>query len=237
MRPINEFTGLLDQFSNQYGLQTKDMQQGSATWLQVKLGVISASRASEAVAGVKTKTRQTYMCELVSEVCTGVVDELDGIRAMQWGKDQEDAARANYEWENKVKLVQIPFGFKDNLFRAGFSPDGLVPLIKGAEIKCPWDTTNYIKFVVDDSVKKEWEKQVQFSMWCSDAECWDVAMFDPRMKTKLLHCSLFKRDPEQMKEFDDLIPKFIDDMDEMLKKFGIKFGDHWKRIAQMEKSA
>jgi uncharacterized protein YunC (DUF1805 family) len=50
------------------------------------------------------------------------------------------------------------------------------------------------------------------------------------MKKKPMHIVTVKRDEEKQKTFDDLIPAFIEDMDSMLAKVGIKFGEQWERV-------
>jgi len=42
------------------------------------------------------------------------------------------------------------------------------------------------------------------------------------------------RDKKKWDIFDELVPEFIQDMDEMLTKAGFIFGEQWKRISQKE---
>lgn len=236
MKTLDNVQKLLQDFDQKYGIGLATAQQGSDAWFRAKLGVISASRASEAVAGKKTATRLSYLAELVSEVCTGVIEEVNA-KALAWGKDHEDAARSLYEFESDILLVQVPFVFRDGTYRVGCSPDGLCPQ-KPAEIKCPWDTTNYIKFLVEGIVKPDWKWQNQFTMWVLEAGEIDVAMYDPRMKTKPGHRVTVLRDPEMQKQLDDTIPELVLDMDAMLKKIGVKFGEQWTReLPVQEKTA
>jgi hypothetical protein len=108
---------------------------------------------------------------------------------------------------------------------------------KGCEIKCPWDSTNYIKFVLGEEIKPEWEWQNQFAMWVMDAHEWDVTQYDPRMKTKPLHTITALRDPEKQKRLEGEIPELIHDMDKMLKEIGVNFGEQWTRLGNLKESA
>jgi hypothetical protein len=236
MKTLAEIDKTLQEFERRFGLAIRGHQQLSEAWFHTKLGVVSSSSFSDAVAKKGTATRDTYMCKLISEVCTGVIEEIN-TKHMDWGTQHEIAARSAYEFAADTKLIPLTFVFKDNTFRVGCSPDGIVSPTKGAEIKCPWNSTNYIKFLVGDAIKGEWTKQVQGAMWVMESDEWDVTMYDPRMKTKPLHTVTLHRDVEMHKQFDDLIPAFIEDMDKLLTQIGVKFGSQWEMLAKRERQA
>ncbi len=226
MKTHLEIQETLKRFEQKYGMTVGDAAQGSDAWFKLKLGVISASDASKVVAKKDSDTRHTYMCSLVSQVCTGVMEELNS-KYLDWGNQNEDAARSSYEFEKDTLVTKIPFVFKDDSHRAGCSPDALVTETKGLEIKCPYNSENYIKFLVDGHIKPEYVWQSQFTLWVLDAEEWDFMQFDPRMRKSPSHIVTVKRDAEKQAKFDDLIPAFIEDMDKMLAKIGVNFGSQW----------
>ncbi len=125
-------------------------------------------------------------------------------------------------------MTQVPFVYLDENFREGCSPDGIMKT-KGAEIKCPWDSANYVKFLVADKIKSEWQWQHQYTLRIMQTDSWDFVQYDPRMKKSCLKILTVGRDEEKQKAFDDLVPAFIEDMDKMLAKIGIKFGEQWTR--------
>ncbi|NJO55741.1 MAG: YqaJ viral recombinase family protein [Rhodospirillales bacterium] len=235
MKTLDEINRNLEDFERKFGIAVKGVPQLSPRWFDLKLGVISASNAHRAVAKIDSETRATYMAELVAQVCTGVIEEINA-KQLSWGKEHEPAARKFYEFDRGVTLEQVTFVFKDNSFRAGCSPDGVLPN-KGAELKCPYDSTNFIKFLVAERIKPEWRWQNQFTMWCCDAEEWDFAQYDPRMKKSLMKTLNIQKDPEAFKVFDDMIPKFVEDMDKMLARAGFTFGEQWTRLAETKASA
>lgn len=237
MKTLADISKTLEKFHARHGLAVSGAQQGSEAWLKLKLGVISASNASRVVAKRDSETRLTYMAELVAQVCTGIMEELNS-KYLDWGNQQEDAARSHYEFVTGYKLTQVPFVFKDEGFRIGCSPDSLIfSENKGNEIKCPFNTVHYIKFLTEEKLKSEYVWQNQFQMWVTDAEVWDAVQFDPRMKTKPMHIATIERDAKAMKAFDDLVPQFIEDMDKMLDRAGAKFGDQWARAALNQETA
>lgn len=230
MKSIDQIMNTLYVFEQKYGLAVAGAAQLSPAWFSAKLGVISASNASKAVAKRDSDTRLSYMAQLVAQVCTGAMEEINA-KAIEWGRTHEDAARSHYEFMTGTQLAQLPFVFKDEKFREGCSPDGILIDVKGTEIKCPFNTEHYIKFLCMDKIKPEYDWQNQFTMRILEADSWDSVQYDPRMHAKPMHILTFKRDEEKQKMLDDLIPLFIDDMDKMLAKIGVKFGDQWVRVA------
>lgn len=235
MKTLADIDKTLHAFEKKFGLTVRGAQQLSESWFHMKLGVPSASNASRGVSKKGTATRNTYLCQLVAQVCTGVIEEMN-FKQMEWGRQHEDAARSSYEFANSVKISPLSFVFKDDTFRVGCSPDGIISPTKGCEIKCPWDSTNYVKFLLGDEVKSEWEWQNQFTLWVMGADEWDMTQFDPRMKTRPLHTVTVKRDADKQKKLDDDIPELLLDMDKMLSQLGVKFGDHWLGLAKKQES-
>lgn len=234
MKTLNNLEQQIKSFQDKFGVDIIKAEQGSLAWLQTRLGVITASEVHKAVAKLGTETRNTYMCQLVSEVATGFVEEINS-KYLDWGKMHEAAARASYEFQNDCEIESVNFIFKDDTFREGASLDGF---IKGSnkiiEIKCPYNPTNYIKFVVEDKIKAEYMWQYQFQMRVTGAEVADFAQFDPRMNVTPFKAITVERDSEYQKKFDEMIPQFISDMDTMLEMVGISFGDQWRRLAAQE---
>lgn len=247
MKTMAQIEGLLETWHKKTWLPVTDLTQRSEAWLNMRLGVLTASNASKIVAKEESATRATYMAELVAEVCTARYEEEMNFKAIKHGRDNEDAARQFYAFESNREVMQVGFVFKDDSFRVGCSPDAvfLDPtkqfLAGGAEFKCPWDSANFIKFALGGDVKKDWDWQNQFTIWVMETKGWDMCFYDPRMvNIPKLHREAFARDEKKQQTLDEKIPRFIYDMDSMLKELGVSFGDHWKAIReqnQIEKKA
>lgn len=232
MSKLASYDKTLREFEKKFGLEVRSAKPNTERWLEMRLGVISASNASRAVSKKGSDTRNTYLCELVADVCTGVIEELN-FKQTNWGKENEDAARSAFEFSTGQRMIPVTFVFKNTKFRIGCSPDGvIVPDEKPSEIKAPWDSTNYVNFLLNGVQKPEWKWQNQFTMWVMDADEMDVTHFDPRMKAKPIHTITVKKDNDMRKKLEDSIPELILDMDDMLKKVGVKFGEQWTRLAQ-----
>lgn len=227
MKTIKQMNAILDSYQKKYGVAAFDIKQGSPEWLKLKLGVISASNASKVVAKKDSETRATYMAELVAQVCTADSEELNS-KYLDWGKDHEDAARSSYEFSEGVVIQQVPFVYMDESHREGCSPDGIIGESKGVEIKCPYNAVHFIKFLTEDKIKPEYVWQYQYCMRVTGATEWDFVQYHPNMKKTPLKVLLVGRDDEKQKTLADAVPQFILDMDKMLEKIGVNFGDQWR---------
>lgn len=229
MKSIKEINDLLGLFEKKFGYQIGGAQQQSEAWFNAKLGVLSSSHAHQIVSKKGSETRMTYLATLCAQVCTGLHHEIKAI-AMDWGNQNEDKARSYYEFSSGLTITQLPFVFKDDTYREGCSPDGLVNDRKGVEIKAPFDSANYVKFFCGESIKSEWRWQQQYTMRILDAEQWDLCQYDERMKKNPMKILTVDRDEAMQKTFDDAVPAFIEDMDKMLAQIGIPFGHQWHRL-------
>lgn len=207
------------------------LEQGSKEWLKARLGVITASCAHDILPAKTGKgfkqARQTYMNQLIAEVCTGVGEELNA-KQLDWGKTNEIAARAAYQFEANeiVDNGGFIYGFEK---RIGCSPDGIIrSKNKGLELKSPYSSKTHIDFIIDGKIKDEYLTQCQWSMWVSGFDQWAFASFDPRMKAKMIHIQVIERDEEMMKLFGEIVPQFIEEMDKKLEMIGISWGQQWK---------
>ncbi len=207
--------------------------QGSEAWLKARLGVITASQSHALLLNKRTKTptykeaRSTYMNQLIAEVCTGFSEELSA-KALEWGKLNEDAAVAAYEFATGNQVEKIGLVYKDETKRAGASADfKIVGKNHGGENKCPINPLHHIDFLLNGEIKDEYITQIQFGMWVTGWDAWDFTSYHPRMKLKMVHHVTIERDSELMSYFDFEIPKFCHEMDQKLKQIGIEFGAQW----------
>jgi hypothetical protein len=207
-----------------------ETKQGEDVWLKLRLGVITASCAHDLLPSKTGKgfkqARQTYMDELIGEVCTGRGEEINA-KALEWGKVNEIAAKAAYSFETGEIIKDGGFIYGMDK-RVGASPDGIIAgKNKGLELKCPYATKNHIAFLREDFVPPEYISQVQWSMWVSGFDSWSFASFDPRMKTNMIKIVTFERDEKMMALFSEIVPEFIRDFDSALARLNTKWGQQW----------
>jgi len=226
MLSIAEINKRYKDASEVLGFNPSEIKQGSDEWLHMKLGVISASNASKII-NPKTQTYESYMHDLIAQVLTAEQHNISS-KSMEWGNMHEDAARAMYEFELDKQIIEYPFIYKNKDMRAGCSPDGLMGKL-GCEIKCPYTSKVHVDMAVAAKVKKEYEHQVQFSMWVTDADVWHFCSYDPRAKKKPLVVKVIERNEVFMDLYDVAVPEFVKRMNEKLEILDIEWGFQWQK--------
>src|SRR5690606_34739320 len=102
---------------------------------------------------------RTYMNKLIGEVCTGYSEDIDG-KALQWGRDNEEAAIAAYEFASGHTVERIGLVYKDESKRAACSADfKIVDRPHGGENKCPLTPKVHIDFILGGIVMPEYISQ------------------------------------------------------------------------------
>lgn len=227
MKTQTQIQTLLSTFQSSYNWKQIDLNQGSQDWLKLKLGVLSASNASKIVAKQGTQTREGYLFELVSQVATRAHAPISAA-AVEWGKSFEEPARASFELTHGHSIEPAPFVFKDETFREGASPDGLIyDQGLGVEIKVPFNSTHHVASLVSDKIKPEYQWQCQFQMRALDCDEWLFCSYDPRFMRQPLKIIPVKRDQSMQSKLEDCVGEFISEMDAMLSELGLKFGEQW----------
>jgi len=124
-----------------------DCEQRSQEWYTARCGSLGASVIADALAKLKDgktpgATSTNLRAKLVVERLTGVYE--DGYRsaAMQFGVDNEDAARMAYEAHTGVFVEQVGLVKHPTIEGSHASPDGLVGDDGLIEIKCPNSATH-----------------------------------------------------------------------------------------------
>ena len=137
-------------------------------------------------------------------------------------------SRSAYELISGNDVEEIGFIYgKDR--RIGASPDGLIKnRTQGLELKNPYTSKVHAEFLAMDKMKSEYILQCQFSMYVTGLSQWDFASFDPRFKKNMLKFITIEKDEKTFERFDNELPVFIYEMDLILNKLELQWGDQWK---------
>lgn len=162
-------------------MRTLACAQGSPEWLDARLGLATGSNYKRIMkpALMELSTQATdYACELIAERLTGGRDpwKWQGETAdMQRGTQTEHEARMFYQFARDVDVQQVGLCIHDNE-RWAVSPDGLVAISGGVEIKCPAPKTQ-VRWVADGIVPVEHLPQVHGALIVTGREWWDFLAY------------------------------------------------------------
>ena len=179
-----------------------DHEQGTQEWLQARLGCPSGSGFSNLITsgGKPSTSAERYINALIAEAVINESTPIENTPWMQRGTDLEPLARMNYELENDVEVEQVGFCMHDTL-RCGVSPDGLVGVSGGIEIKCPKPST-HIAYLRAGKLPSVYKAQVMGCLWITEREWWDFMSFHPQLPNLVVRVN---RDEEYIKQLERLV--------------------------------
>lgn len=163
------------------------IEQGTPEWHAQRLGRVTASRVADVIARTKTgwgASRANYMAELLVERLTGKATEGYTNAAMQWGIDQEPAARETYEFLHSCSVEQAAFVEHPNIGMTGASPDGYVGADGLVEFKCP-NSATHSETLLGGTIPQKYVVQIQWQMACTGRKWCDWVSFDPRFPASM----------------------------------------------------
>lgn len=166
-----------------------NMPQRSEEWFAIRSGKITASEVGEYLANGKQnatteKAKLNLFCAKIAEMAGCEAPPRFENWAMTRGTELEPLAREAYELESGNRVEEC--GFVEHQSRNfGCSPDGLVGIDGGLEIKCPIPAT-HIKYFMDGTLPDEYRMQVHFTLAVTGRAWWDFFSFCPRLPSLLV---------------------------------------------------
>ena len=195
--------------------------QQSVDWLQMRCGIVTASRVPDLVAKLKngkpSASREKYMKELICENLTGRATDRYVTQAMEHGIEFEPQAIAAYEVAVDVIADDGGFALHPKIGKFGASIDRLVGKDGGVNAKCPTSTT-HLDWLMAGVIPEEYEPQMLAEIACYELEWCDFISFDPRMPGKLqLFVRRLHRDEKKIKAMEDEVCRFLEELAENLR--------------------
>lgn len=193
-----------------------DIEQGSADWLALRLGIPTASEFECLLVNGKGEAgfgsgALSYMDQLIGERITGEAAELPfSTRATERGHELEAAARLLYCERECIEPSQVGIILNHG---AGYSPDGLASHDGLIEIK-----TKLPKFqvgvILSGEVPKEHIAQCQGGLWMAERDWLDFISYWPGMplfvKRVYRDESYISKLAERVKAFNELLESRLD---------------------------
>ena len=195
----------------------REIEQGSESWLQLRLGKCTASRVADVLAKTKTgvsASRGNYMIELALQRVTGVIEPSYTSEIMQRGIDEEPRARAAYEVQSNNFVDQVAFIDHPTIKGFGCSPDGLIDTDGIVEIKNPNSSTHWATIKANE-IPNKYYIQMMAQLSCTGREWNDYVSFDSRFPDRSqLFVKRLHRDDKYIAEMESEIIKFLDEVNE-----------------------
>jgi len=163
-----------------------DVKQGSQEWLDLRLGIPTASQFHRIITAKTLKpsaAAQEYIHELIAEWALGEPLDEDANSFMLRGSTLEQEAVDWYEFTTDRTIDRVGFCTTDD-GRVGCSPDGLVGNSGGLEIKCP-GVKNHIGYLVGSPAEK-YKAQIQGGLWVCEREWWEIISYNPELPQRLV---------------------------------------------------
>jgi putative phage-type endonuclease len=193
-----------------------------AAWLASRCGKLTASRMADAMdltaKGADSAKRKALKVELLAERLTGDTVPHFVNSFMQWGLEQEPAAKAAYELASGQMI--LPCGFYDHpqIAEFGATPDGLIP--GGViEFKCP-QTTTHITWLLAGGVPEQHKAQILAQLACTGRERAVFVSFDPRIRDERKRLFIAEWTPEkaEIKAVEEHARKFLAEVEQMFQQ-------------------
>lgn len=195
-------------------VQVFDCDQGSPEWFAARLGIPTASKFSDVLAGGKGITRKKYLLTLAGEAITGEVAESYSNTHMERGKIMEEEACDLYAFIYDEDIQTVGFLRRG---RAGASPDRLIG--SGGMLECKTRLPHLqIDALEGNRLPPEHVAQVQGQLWVSGRQWCDFITYWPRLP-------LFKirveRDEKYIETLASAVDAFNEEMDTYIQRYRV----------------
>ncbi|WP_439684823.1 YqaJ viral recombinase domain-containing protein [Cupriavidus oxalaticus] len=168
------------------------IEQRTEAWFAARVGKVTCSRFDDVIAvkrdGSPTAARQTYMRELAFARTSGKPKHQIEGKALTWGTEVEEFARAAFELETGLVVTPAEFILHQEHDWMGGSCDGTISTDGIIEIKSPYDEQVHVKTWLE-GMPEEHRAQVQGNLLVSGRQYCEFISYDPRQceSLKLYH--------------------------------------------------
>ncbi len=153
------------------------------------------------------------------------------VNPLKWGNDHEEEAIAAYAMTTNEEVISRDPLTGDRIVNlhprikgTHASPDALVGLDGGLEVKCPTSAV-HLKTLDTEVIPEEYLFQVHWNMACSGRLWWDFQSYDPRFPTELQRfiCRI-QRDEVRIAEMERGIKKVLSGENQIIRRIIEKYG-------------
>jgi hypothetical protein len=207
------------------------IEQGSEEWLRLRLGIVTASEINIILTPkgkfAKSEKMRTYACEIAAQRETAFIEDSYQSFDMMRGNFQEEVARDlyhdNFEEVHKCGFIIRDFGE----YKIGASPDGLVGIIGGIEIKSRLSKFQ-VKTIINGEVPEEYMNQIQALLLVSDREWFDYVQYSSGLP---LFVKRVYPDPERQ----NLIKEAVAEFEKVVVEIQKEYQERASKLVQTER--
>lgn len=189
----------------------RDIEQGSADWLSLRLGIVTCSELECLLVNGKGEGgfgagALSYIDQLIGERITGeAADPFQGNRHTERGHELEGVARGLYETRTEATTEHVGIILNHGI---GYSPDSLVGADGLTEIKTKLPKLQ-VGVILAGEIPKEHIAQCQGGLWVSEREWIDFISYWPGMPLFIKRAyrdeAMIRKIAERVNAFYDLL--------------------------------
>lgn len=186
-------------------MKIHDVEQGTPEWLQLRLGIPTASQFDRLLTPKTWKpaaARFKYRAELLAEWLLGYPIDNGSSQFMERGTGMEAEARRWYEFERGITVTRVGFLTRDDGLVGG-SPDALVGEDGVLEIKCPGAVQHVLSMLGEEP---DYIGQCQGLMYLTGRRWVDFLSYNPVLPPVLKRV---ERDEDYVTALAAVIDSFI----------------------------
>lgn len=194
--------------------------QGSPAWVRERIGHLTASNMAKAMAflknGKESADRAKLKVEILAERMADAAVDHYVSADMQWGLDNEQAAKDAYAKIKSVELMPGGFVHHRTIPWFGASPDAFVGHDGLLETKCP-RTETHVAYLLAGEVPDQYKPQMLAQLACTGRKWVDFVSFDPRITDpkRRLFLRRFEPTKEEIAEVEKAARQFLAEVEAM----------------------
>jgi hypothetical protein len=176
-------------------------------------------KSGEVRGGEPLAKRKAYLDRKIGELLTGIVVQDNYVSTeMMDGIEREASGRAAYELEEDVMVEEVGFGMHETIARFGASPDGLIGLSGGLELKCPKPSTHQ-RWIRSQVIPPDHIDQIDSCIAVFEREWWDFSTFCPLVPKEMQLVTIRRfRDDKRIAEIEWNVSEFNELADQAIEE-------------------
>jgi len=191
-------------------IKIHNVDQVSDEWFELRKGKMTGSNAT--AVGANGKGLETYCKKISIGIIREEKEEQYSNADIERGKELESIGLTTYEFETGVTVENVGFITNDIYKNVGCSPDGLVGLDGGIEIKARNDEKHFS--LIQGETKEIPFNQIQMCLLVTERKWWDFISINVNFDKPIFILRVF---PDE--KYFDKLKKGFDKGNDLIEKY------------------